>query len=185
MAKTNKLKTLFQFTKNIKTTGAIYQTSPKVEKEISSKLSTEGNKIFIEFGLGHGNITKEILKRIDSTSKLYSFEINEEFCELVRSEIKDDRLQIINTGAENIDQHIKGQVDGIVSSIPLTFFDDEKLRLLLEQAKNKLKEGKIFSQILYSKKMRERFIEIFGNCDSVKVPNFPIAYVHHCTKEKR
>jgi len=67
--KNNKLKTAIHLAKNIRTTGALYQTSKKVEREIGAKLTDKDNQIFVEFGLGHGNITEAVLSRIAPTSK--------------------------------------------------------------------------------------------------------------------
>ena len=101
-----KLKTTLEFTKNLFTTGAFSETSREVEIEICRHISDKPNQVIVEYGMGHGNLTREILNKIAPTSKVYTFEVNEEFCEHVRKELKDDRLIIINDGAENMKLHI-------------------------------------------------------------------------------
>ena len=96
----NTLKTSLEFTKNILVTGAFKETSRRVELEITSKLPTGPNQVIVEFGMGHGNITKEVLKKISPTSKLFAFEVKEEFCDYVDAQINDGRLVIVNDGAE-------------------------------------------------------------------------------------
>ena len=68
-----------------------------------------------------------------------SFEINKDFCDHVSSEINDDRLTIINEGAESIANHITGKVDAIVSSIPITLFPSDKKDAVLNIAYQALK----------------------------------------------
>src|SRR5680860_433194 len=94
--------------------------------KICKYVPNQDYKTIVEFGMGHGNITSEILRIMSSNSKLYTFEVNKSFCEYVRNTISDDRLIIINDSAENIKKHIKEDVDLIVSSIPLSLFSNEK-----------------------------------------------------------
>jgi len=65
--KNNFFKTFLNFTKNLKTTGAVYKTNKKVEQEVCSKIDNT-SKVVIEFGTGYGNITQEILKRMPKDS---------------------------------------------------------------------------------------------------------------------
>lgn len=178
--KSNWFKTAVELAKNVKTTGAIYQTSKKVEKEIGSKLSTEPNKVFIELGLGHGNITKRTLDRIHPTSKLYSFDINKSFCTHVSSTLNDERLTIINDSAQHITEHVNQPIDGIVSSLPLTLFSDELRSEILEVAKRALGPNAYFSQILYTRK-GHLFEEYFDSVEIKKLINIPLEYIYHCS----
>lgn len=182
MKKSNKLNTAIQFTKNILTTGAIGETSRDVEIEITKKVPSEPGKIIVEFGMGHGNITKEILEQMSPDSKLYSFEVKKEFCEHVKNEIQDDRLIIINDGAENISKHVDGHVDAIVSSIPFTLFSKEKSELILGETYKALANKHFFSQILYSKIHTKKLASFFDECTIVKTNNFPAGFIYHCEK---
>lgn len=174
-----KLASALQYTKSILTTGAISETSREVEIEICNRLDSNG-KVFVEFGMGLGNITKEILSRMPKDAKLYSFEVKEEFCEKVKADIKDARLIIINDGAENIRQHVKEEVDNMVSSMPFTFFSKEKTELIFNESKEMLKSGGFFSQILYSKIHYKKFSSAFDSCEMIKTNNFPLGYIYHC-----
>ena len=144
------LKTVINFTKNIKTTGAFYKTSKKVEREICSNID-KNCKVVVEFGTGFGNITKRILSHLPPDAKLYSFEVNPDFVEDVQQLIKDERLILINDGAQNFPLHVKEKVDCIISSIPLTIIPKEIGKDIIRKGYNALKDGKYLSQILYSK----------------------------------
>jgi len=89
----NKLFTLYSFTKNIRTTGAIYETSPAVERSMCTHVNKDDGRVYIEFGLGHGNITRQILASMGPNAKLYSFEINTNFIQHVSNTIIDKRLK--------------------------------------------------------------------------------------------
>ena len=177
-----KLKTAVEFAKSLRTSGALYETSRKVEIEISAHITDLPNQIYVEFGLGHGNITREILSRMHKTSVLYSFEVNEDFCKHVKEELDDDRLRIINDSAENITDFIDQKVNGIVSSLPLTIIPKKTRMAIVEAAYTALESDAYYSQILYSKRMLKRFIKIFDEVNVIKNINLPMEYIHHCKK---
>ena len=177
-----KLKTSIEFTKYLFVTGAITETSKRVEKEICKFIPNGNNKIVVEFGMGHGNITKEILKTISSNSKLYSFEVNKKFCEYVKSEINDDRLIIINDGAENIYKYFDSNVDSIISSIPFSFFSKEKCDAILNNSYLVLSNRSYYSQVLYTRFNFKKFLPVFDNCQLFKFSYLPTEYIYHCQK---
>ena len=177
------LKTSLQFTKNILVTGAFKETSRRVELEITSKLNQGTDQVYVEFGMGHGNITKEILNNISPTSKLFAFEVNEEFCDFVNNDIDDDRLVIVNDGAENLSKHVDSSVHGFVSSIPFTFFSKELSRNILNGAYEALETDCHFSQVLYSKVHVKKFKSVFDDVKVKTMLNIPLECVYHCRKE--
>ena len=176
-----KLASALQYTKHIFTTGAISETSREVEIEICNRLDPQG-KVYVEFGMGLGNITQEILNRMPKDAKLYSFEVNEDFCEKVKSSFTDERLIVINDGAENIRKYVKEEVDNMISSMPFTFFSKEKTDLIFDESKAMLKNGGFFSQILYSKIHYKKFSTAFSDCEMIKTSNFPAGFIYHCIK---
>ncbi|ARV06047.1 hypothetical protein BTO04_04725 [Polaribacter sp. SA4-10] len=178
-----KLKTKIEFTKNLFVTGAITETSRKVEIEICRYIPKNKDVVVVEFGMGHGNITKEILNNISPNSKLYTFEVNEEFCDHVKTLIKDDRLIIINDGAENMKRRINQKVDCVISSIPFSFFSKEKGLGILQDAYDYLSNETYYSQVLLTKFNFKKFQAIFDNSEIIKFPNFPTEYIYHCQKQ--
>ncbi len=177
-----KLKTTIAFTKNLFTTGAFTETSRKVELEICKKLPGGDHKVVVEYGMGHGNITREILKNISPTSKLYAFEVKEEFCRHVRENIQDERLIIVNDGAEHLHKHVQEPVDAFIASIPFTFFSKEVAQKIIQEAYDGLRPGGYYSQVLYTKFNYKKFVRVFDKCERIKIPNIPTEYVYHCRK---
>ncbi|MBT8219555.1 MAG: hypothetical protein KJP00_07015 [Bacteroidia bacterium] len=177
-----KLKTALAFTKNLLTTGALFETSKRVEREICTNLPEGDNKVVVEYGMGHGNITKEILKRLAPTSKLYAFEVNEEFCKYVSRTIDDPRLVIVNDGAQNLHKYVTDPIHGFVSSIPFTFFSKEMAASIIQSSYDALEEGYFFCQILYSKLHYKKFNTVFDDCYLRKFVGLPMEYIYHCRK---
>ncbi|PIE86900.1 MAG: hypothetical protein CSA03_03300 [Bacteroidetes bacterium] len=178
-----KRNTSLQFIKNFFDTGAIKETSREVELEICQRIPTDRDVIVVEFGMGHGNITQEILSTITPGSKIYAFEVVEEFCDHVKEIIQDDRLVIVNDSAENIKQHISFPIDSVISSIPFSFFSEAKGTTIIQDSYDLLKDGAVYSQVLLTKFNFKKFEAVFEECGMVKLPNFPSEYVYHCQKK--
>lgn len=180
-----KLKTSIAFAKNLFVTGAITETSREVEVDICKYIPKEENTIIVEFGMGHGNITREILKTLSPTSKLYAFEVNKSFCEHVRETISDERLVIVNDGAQNLKSHIKDDIDGVISSIPFSFFSNEKGLGIIQDAYDLLKYDAYYSQVLYTKFNFKKFQQIFEECSMKSNKKKAITeYLYYCKKLK-
>ncbi len=179
----SKIKTAIEFAKNIKTVGAFKQTSPRLEREICKQLTVDRPLRVIEFGMGHGNITKAILKRINAKSSLYSFEINEDFCLHVANKLNDSRLNIINDSAEHVMQHVNKPVDFIITSLPFSFFSKEVSRKILTDSRDILMSGGCYSQILYAVWAGRKLKRVFDRVETVTIPNIPPEHVFHCWKK--
>lgn len=177
-----KIKTSIAFTKNLFVTGAFSETSRKAEIEICKYIPKGDNKIIVEYGMGHGNITREILKNISPTSMVYSFEVKKSFCDHVSQTIDDPRLVIINDGAENIAKYLKENIDAVIGSIPYSFFSKEKSQKILRSTYDKMVNDSYYSQVLYTKFNFKKFQSIFDQCSIKKLKNTPTEYIYHCRK---
>ena len=184
MSKSNFFKTLINFTKNLKTTGAVYKTNKKVERDLCSKID-ESTKIVVEFGTGYGNVTLEILKKLPDDGKLYTFEVNEEFVETVKQNIQDPRLVVINDTAQNFDKYVKDKVDCFISTIPFTLIPKEICIEIIQKSYAALKADRYFCKAQYSKLHFKKFTAIFDYCSSSSVlDNIPPVYIYYCKKTK-
>lgn len=177
-----KLKTSIAYAKNLLTTGAISETSRAVELNICKYIPTGEGRTIVEFGMGHGNITREILNTISPTSKLYAFEVKKSFCKHVSESILDPRLIIVNDGAQNLKKHIKGNIDSVISSIPFSFFGKEKGLAIIQDAHDLLEYNSYYSQVLYTKFNFKKFQEIFEECYMTSNKNTIKEYIYHCKK---
>ena len=133
-------------------TGAVRKTPDNIINRIVRELHTTENKVnIIELGAGRGEITSQVLKKLEHNRTLdyYAFEIDEEACTYLKLEFP--QVKISNQSAFDIahetPQNFKA--DFIISSIPLSFYKREKIEELLMGLERKLKErGKII--ILFS-----------------------------------
>lgn len=177
-----KLKTAIQFAKNYTSVGAFKESSAGVEREICTKLTNEKPLYVVEFGTGHGNITRSILKHLHADSRLISFEINKEFCELVKKEIDDDRLTVINDSAEEVKKYVDQPVDFVVGSLPYSFLPKAVGKRIIENSYDVLKTGGYYSQYLYVAYFARRFKKVFQSSERKLIKSIPLEYVFHFGK---
>jgi phospholipid N-methyltransferase len=138
----------------------------------------------VELGGGTGCITRELLKRMDPECRLTCIEVDEEFAD-VCAEIDDGRLSVHHACATGLKQVLNeaglGDVDYIVSSVPLTILDDDLADKILEVAQSCLRPGGKFLQYQYSlayfSKLTARFRDVRLG---FTLRNVPPAVVYEC-----
>lgn len=176
-----KIKTAFEFSKKLGTTGALFETSKKVEVEICRYIVPDTPQLIIEYGAGHGNITKAILSKMNANSKLFAFEVHPEFCEVLKS-ISDERLSVINDSAQFVDKYVQSEVDCIISSIPFSFIPNNILTDILQKSRDILSENGTISQVLYSAYHIKWYKKFFSNVSYKILLSIPIEFIYHSKK---
>ncbi|NUQ25017.1 MAG: methyltransferase domain-containing protein [Saprospiraceae bacterium] len=176
------LKTVVSFTRHLTETGAFSETSRFVEREISKHVDPGVPQYILEYGAGHGNITRHILSKMHPESRLVSFEINPDFCELLRK-INDPRLRVVEAPVNEVFDSVvpeEGSVDVIISSVPFTFLTPAQRIDLLEKSAFLLRPGGWMSQVLYLLTHFPLFKRFFPAATYKWTLNVPPAYVYHC-----
>ncbi len=167
--------------RNLKTVGTITKSSPALCKGAAKEVNYDTARTIVELGAGDGVITKHILKGMAADARLMVFEVNEPFCDQLR-EIKDDRLVVVQDGAEKLGHYLKkhnfDELDAVVSAIPFVIFSDEEAERIITDCRNHLKTGAPYIQVHYSLVARKMYRNIFGNVKTKFIPfNIPPAFV--------
>ncbi len=183
----NFLKTTLAFSKKVATTGALFETSKQVVAAITQPVNPQQQQVIVEFGAGHGNITRGILAKMHPQSVLLSFELHHEFCEVLQQNIQDPRLQIINDSAVELPRYLQQRgiesVHVIVSAIPLTILPAALSEQIVRDGHNLLQPGGYFMQVLYSLRALKRFRQFFTQVNYSPVwRNMPPAWIYSCKK---
>ncbi|NBB88279.1 MAG: methyltransferase domain-containing protein [Bacteroidetes bacterium] len=167
--------------RNLKTVGTITKSSRALCKGAANEVDYTAAKEIVELGAGDGVITKHILKAMAPDARLMVFEVNESFCDQLRA-IDDDRLIVIQDGAEQLDHYLTEHhfvgLDAVISAIPFVIFSDEQARQIITDCRNHLKSGGLYVQVHYSLVARKMYRDIFGNVKTKFIPlNIPPAFV--------
>ena len=147
----------------------------------------EKAKVVVELGAGSGAFTEELLSRMSPDAHLLSFEINPEFCKILRGTISDPRFILIEDSAAALPEHLKklgfGQADYIISGIPFVTLPTELVHEIVTASHKSLKKNGLFIQFHYSSLIQKMYQQFFGNVEVKLVPlNIPPAFVMVCRK---
>lgn len=172
--------------RNLRTTGAIVRSSRFLVREMLKPIDFKNVKVIVELGAGDGVMTFEILRHLPATARLLCFEINPQFCEILRG-IKDERFVLIEDSAEMLDEYMRRlhieEVDYVISAIPFVALSDELSYSIVRGCFNALKEKGLYIQFHYSTLIKKMYTSIFGNIDiNFVARNIPPAFVMVCIK---
>lgn len=172
------------FLKHSKNTGAVAPSSKFLVRKMLEPVDFRKVKCIVEFGPGTGSITNELLNHMPKDAMLLAFEINADFCEMLR-QINDPRIRIISDTAESLESYLREnkfeKVDYIISSLPLAMIPNGVVRNILSVVKKVLKPAGAFVQYQYSLNAYKKLKNTFKNVDVNFTPiNIPPAFVFVC-----
>lgn len=186
------MKTRFKFSdsikliKNIRTSGTITPSSRILVNRLLAPIDFEAARCIIELGPGNGCVTRALLSRMSTDSRLICLEVNNEFIAELNG-LEDSRLHVYNACASSIrsilDELAIQQVDHVVSSLPLALLEDAMLQNILRVVGTNLRDGGKFLQYQYSLKNYSDVKPIFSNVKlKFTLRNMPPAFVYECIK---
>ena len=167
--------------------GSIVRSGPQMCKKMTQYIPKNKDIIILEFGAGDGAITEYILKKMSKNSRLIIFEVNEEMVAILKEKFapENDRVEIINDGAQNAEKYIHDlniqSVDMIISAIPFIALPEKILQDTLAVSKKILHEHGLFIQMHYTLQLKSVYEKYFSNIELTFVPlNIPPGYVLKC-----
>ncbi|RYM34537.1 methyltransferase domain-containing protein [Brumimicrobium glaciale] len=180
---------LKEFFKERKTVGAIRPSSKSLANKMLKNVDFKESNVIVEFGPGTGVFTRRIIEEMNPNASLYVFELHEPFFVKLQKEYEDDdRIQIINDSAADVRKYLKADgkdfADVIISSLPLTNFDQKLTMRILKSAEIALKPEGQYIQFQYSLNARKLLVKIFNSISiQFTANNLPPAFVYTCKKK--
>ncbi|MFD1550987.1 hypothetical protein DNU06_04700 [Putridiphycobacter roseus] len=179
------LKTFFKERKQV---GAVAPSSRFLVKKMCDRIDFKNANIIIELGPGTGVFTKEILKRAKADAKIFVFELNEDFYQILKTKLDDPRLILVNESAEKLgvtlaEHHIKS-ADAVISSLPLTVIPEPIKTNIVKAAYEVLKQDGRYVQYQYSLSAKKLLESFFGKLNlRFSLINIPPAFIYIGTKK--
>jgi phosphatidylethanolamine/phosphatidyl-N-methylethanolamine N-methyltransferase len=137
--------------RDFKRTGAVAPSSSSLAAAMTSELAAtrHGAVRVLEVGGGTGSITRAIVRHLSPQDHLDVYEIDPKFALLIRSLVHEDKafrsaksqIQVHNEPIESI-KPVRAY-DFVISGLPFTNFEPEKVREILEIFRSVLKPGGI------------------------------------------
>ena len=162
--------------------GAVWPTSRWAVRDLLDMEDLPAARTVVEFGVGTGVYTREILDRLGPDAIFLAFEIDPKLALAVSHRLRDPRLRIINDSAENAEAYLEGEkADVIVSSLPFTTFPAPLREGILDLSRRILAPGGVMLVLQYSPKvlphLRRRFSRIRRRISPL---NLPPAFLYAC-----
>ena len=163
--------------------GAVWPTSRWAVRDLLDMGNLSGARTVVEFGVGTGVYTEEILKRLRPEGAFLAFEIEPDLASTVAARLKDPRLRVINDSAEHVDDYLEGaKADYIVSSVPFTSLPADVRQSLLEAARGALAPNGQMLVLQYSTTVLPDLERVFATIRRRFSPlNIPPAFLFACS----
>ncbi|HET7767803.1 MAG TPA: methyltransferase domain-containing protein [Chloroflexota bacterium] len=146
-------------------------------------------RVVAELGPGTGPITRALLERLGPEATVLALEIDPSFCEVLRRELPDPRLRVIQGPAQRLAERAREAgfpdgVDAVVSGLPFANFPVALRYEMARIAYAGLEVGGVFSAYGYLPFALPPVIRsVFGECHSRHVwRNVPPAFVFSAAK---
>ncbi|MDQ0254644.1 phospholipid N-methyltransferase [Evansella vedderi] len=128
-----------------KNIASITPTSKSAVRQLCKTINFNKPLVIVEYGPATGVFTEYFLKEMTDDSMVIAIELNDNFVDYLRKNIKDKRLKIYHDSAENIDQILEKleitNVDYIVSGIPFTLMDTDLRKRIIQKTNSALRKG--------------------------------------------
>jgi phospholipid N-methyltransferase len=141
-----------------------------------------------EYGCGTGALTRRIISNAKKGAKILCFETNRElYCKL-RDEIDDERVILINDGAENIGKHMKAHgiphIDCAFAILSFSTMGKNLKNRIVKETKKALKPSGYFVFCRYVPHFEFELSEHFPtNWMKFVFLNLPPSLLYICRKE--
>ncbi len=124
---------------------SITPTSSFGVKRVCSKIDFDRGNLIIEYGPGTGVFSNYLLQNMKDDARLILIERNRHFDSILKRNLHDPRVVIVNDSAENVlatlDALNESEADYIISGIPFLLMSDEMKNTILFNTRRALKKG--------------------------------------------
>ena len=180
------MKFLRESIKNLKTVGTVTPSSRFLCQAMLKGVDFSKADLIVELGAGNGVLTRHILKRMRPDARLLCFEVQANFCKLLR-QIDDERLVVIEDSAEYLADYLREygreEADHIISAIPFVILPRDLAKTIISTCRDHLAQEGSFAQVHYSTILKSLYEEVFPKVKvSFTALNIPPAFVFHCRK---
>lgn len=171
----------------MKTSGSLAPSSKYLIKKCLKNVDFEKAAVILEFGVGDGCITEEILKKLNPTCKLVALEVNENLFDYSKERFSSyNNLELHLASAFDFDELLKElnieKVDYIISSLPLSLFKQKEIEGLFEKVPQFLSKEGAYIQYQYTLGKYPYLKKIFDKVSvDFTIRNAPPALVFTCT----
>ena len=163
------MKGTIEFLKSFATDKDVASITPSSKyciRKLCEHIDFATTDVIVEYGGDTGVFTNHFLKQMRPDAKLFVFETNDNFADLL-NKIDDNRLTVFHESVEDLIELLPddtlGNVDHVVSGIPFSFFDWDMKIDILSKTRQVLRDEGSFLAYQTSGHLKDPLNEAFGN----------------------
>lgn len=171
--------------KNYLTIWSLAPSSRYLYNKMTRDIDFSNDIHIVEFWPWNWVFSDKLLKQMWKNSKISIFEIDANFCNYLRNKYKhESRVKIYEISACQTKNFFEeNSIDYVISSLPLSFIEKNKVLDILEKTKLILKPNWKFIQYQYFLKNKKEIKKVFNNIKyNFTFLNFPPAFIYTCKK---
>ena len=166
--------------------GSLVPSSQFLVKDVLRQVDWDKARVVVEYGPGVGTLTNEILKQMRPDAVLVAIELNQDYVNVLRREIRDPRLHVVHGSAVDVRQLLAelnlSQPDYIISSLPYSNMQEPLRRAMVEQSRQVLGEDGVLLVFQYTTTLLPYLRRSFRSVrQDFQLLNIPPALIFHCT----
>jgi phospholipid N-methyltransferase len=174
------------FLKHPKMLGSIIPSSRFLVNHLLDLIDFERARFIVEYGPGIGNITKQVLARMRPDARLVAIEMNADFVDYLKEELRDPRLHVIRGSAEEVSSVLASlnlaHADYIISGIPYSTMPAPLRSRILQESRRVLHPEGAFVVYQFTRTVLPYLEPIFARVDQDFEPlNILPARLFYCT----
>lgn len=179
-----------EFLRSPKCVGSVIPTSQTVVSSVIERLDLENCDLFVEYGPGPGNFTRELLKSLPATAQLLTIDLNPRFCEHLKSTIHDPRLTVVEGSATDVRSIIEKhygpdmRANYILSGLPFSTLPVDVRTAIMNATHDSLAADGAMVVYQYSRLVEPLLHAAFGRVTRRLIwRNVPPCYVFMATRD--
>lgn len=166
--------------------GSVVPSSSFLVNDMMSQVDWARARVLVEYGPGVGTFTREILRRMRPDAVLVAIELNTDFVEYLRDQVRDPRFRVVHGSAARVrsvlaEQHL-AHADYIISCIPYLNMTDALRREILEESRRALTAEGSMLLFQYTRTLLPYLESSFSSVRlNFQLFNILPALIFHCT----
>jgi phospholipid N-methyltransferase len=149
--------------------GSVIPSSTSMVNKMLAPVEWTRVKLFVEYGPGVGTFTVPVLERLPADAELIAIDLNPEFVDFLRREIRDPRLRVVRGSAADVRRIVAdlghSHADYVLSGLPFSTLPEGVGDRIAEETAEVLDADGVFLIYQFSGKVGEFLSRCFGRID--------------------
>lgn len=168
--------------------GSIIPSSRFLVDRLLGPVDWSRARVVVEYGPGVGTVTRALLKRMPADGRLLAIELNADFADYLRREIRDPRLTVVQGSAADLGDELDRlgwpAADYAVSGIPFSTMPEDIRDSILRVTLEHLRPDGEFLVFQFSDRVRRHLERTFPEVKrEFELLNFLPAHCYRCRRD--